>query len=59
MPQPNTVVGGFENGHPLFVCLADYRGQHPGKLVDGTCNIGWGGRERRVHNFQLLLYVPG
>jgi uncharacterized protein DUF3421 len=59
IPQPNTVVGGFEKGHKLYVCVANYRGQHPGKLIDGKCNIGYGGREMMIDDFQLLVSGPG
>jgi len=46
------VIGGYENGAPLFVCKAHYidaagvdRGWHPGKIINGRCNITWGGAE--------------
>jgi hypothetical protein len=40
------VVGGVERGAKLVVCRARYnKGVHPGKLLAGKCNIGWGGRE--------------
>jgi hypothetical protein len=51
-------VGGRQPAPPftLFVCRAQYRnGMHPGKLIDGRCNIGWGGREveRSISSFSI------
>lgn len=53
----NAVQGGFENGQPLYICHAQYRfhGVHPGKVVDGACNIGYGGREIRLEQYQVLV----
>lgn len=57
-PLPmNAVVGG---GQPspratLYICRAEYRnGLHPGKLYKGRCNIGWGGREVSLTDYQVL-----
>lgn len=54
---PNAVPGGFENGGPLFICHAQYgfRGVHPGKVVAGACNIGYGGQEIVLYNYQILV----
>jgi hypothetical protein len=38
--------GGDGNGAALYVCRADYNGdRHPGKLLDGSCHIVYGGKE--------------
>jgi len=61
------LVGGYEPGRTLFVCRARYeeparrgpheRGLHPGKVVDGKCNFGWGGREIASH-FDFEVFYP-
>lgn len=49
------IEGGFENGRPLYICQAHYRGGvHPGKIVGSTCNIPWGGREISLPNYYVL-----
>lgn len=49
-------VGGQEPGRKLYVCRAAYKkGVHPGKVVAGKCNIGWGGKERALKSFQVLV----
>ena len=58
-PLPgHTVIGGSQP-HPaatLFVCRANYNeGVHPGKLLQGRCNIGWGGREISLDHYQVLV----
>jgi hypothetical protein len=60
-PLPaNAVVGGHENGRPLFVCRASYNGGvHPGKVVGGNCNIGFGGQEVVMQQFQVLVSGTG
>ena len=58
---PNAVVGGQEPGRQLGVCrtLAP-NGWHPGKLIDGRCSIGFGGREVMAPQYQLLVQAgPG
>ena len=59
-PLPsNAVVGGQENGHRLYVCRASYNGGiHPGKVVAGNCNIGFGGQEVVLQQFQVLVTDP-
>lgn len=58
-PLPSqAVLGGGENQPPrmLYVCRASYQGgMHPGKIVDGNCNIGWGGEEVRLPRYQVLV----
>jgi len=46
---------GSENGRPLFLCRADYQGgTHPGKVVSGYCNFGFGGREVSLTRFEVF-----
>jgi hypothetical protein len=55
------VIAGHE--HPpgnetLYICRAHYRnGLHPGKIrpAFGGCNIGWGGQERMVRRYEVLV----
>jgi hypothetical protein len=50
------LVKGHATGLDLPVCRARVLGwQHPGKLVKGRCHIGYGGREMRVRNYELLI----
>lgn len=54
MPS-NTFYGGAERGRKLAVCRASYKGgTHPGKVVSGKCNIGWGGKEIVIRKFQVM-----
>lgn len=49
------IVAGSEGGHPLPVCRAAYQNAaHPGKVVAGKCNIGWGGKEVGVSDYEVL-----
>lgn len=55
---PNgTITGGHEaNGDQLFPCTAPYAGGfHPGKVRPGLggCNIGYGGSEVMVYNYEI------
>lgn len=51
----NAVIGGQEPGRQLPVCRAAYQnGVHPGKVVEGKCNIGWGGGEIAIAAFEVL-----
>jgi len=55
---PRAVAGGYENGHPLMLCRARFgRGIHPGKIVAGVCNIGYGGKEYRIPGYQVLVKI--
>ncbi len=55
IPQ-GAVLGGSENGQPLFICRAQYNGGvHPGKVVGQNCNIGWGGREILNPTYEVLV----
>ena len=50
------VIGGVETHRSLAVCRCEYKGaMHPGKVVDGKCNIGWGGKEIRSESFEVLV----
>jgi hypothetical protein len=52
---------GTEGGKPLYICRAPYQnGLHPGKYRQdlGGCNIGWGGKEVTVTNYELLAPPP-
>jgi hypothetical protein len=48
-------VGGQEQGRSLYVCLAKHNdGVHPGKVVAGKCNFGYGGKELTENKFDVL-----
>lgn len=55
----NAIVGGVElggdnDGVTLYVCRANYNGSlHPGKLINGYCNIGYGGKEVIFSDYQV------
>jgi hypothetical protein len=59
----SAVAGGWENGHPLYVCRAWHSdpndpnnfGWHPGKVVDSSCNIAYGGVEIPVGGYWQVL----
>ncbi len=59
-PLPvGAVVGGVEDGHDLYICRAPFNGGvHPGNVVDGHCNIGWGGQGYPLPRYQVLT-APG
>jgi hypothetical protein len=53
---PGAVSGGYENGHLLFICRTHYgSGVHPGKVVGTNCNIGYGGKEIAVAQYEVLV----
>jgi hypothetical protein len=53
---PRAIDGGYENGHPLFICQANYHGgTHSGKVVGQNCNFGWGGREISLPYYNVLV----
>lgn len=65
--RPNyagALIGGWETERKLIVCRAHYvealasaqidHGQHPGKVVGGQCNFGFGGRERASSDFEVF-----
>ena len=50
------IIGGSDAGRSLPVCRAAYQGgTHPGKVVAGKCNIGWGGKEIVLSAFEVLV----
>ena len=52
----NAVVGGVENHENLAVCRCNYKGaMHPGKVVGKACNIGYGGIEKVMTDFDILI----
>jgi hypothetical protein len=54
----NLYVGGQEPGRTLGVCIAAYNGgTHGGKVIGGNCNIGWGGNEVSLSQYQALTNV--
>jgi len=56
---PNSAIpGGYEGAQALYICQANYRGGvHSGKVVDGGCNFGWGGREVVKHDYRVLVVI--
>jgi hypothetical protein len=56
---PGAVVGGQERtGETLYVCRANFNNAaHGGKVRNGFrgCNIGYGGREEEVPNYEVLV----
>ena len=53
------IVGVESNGQPLYLCSAAYQNStHPGKIVNGQCNITWGGKEVSVASFQTYYLTP-
>ena len=54
------VAGGSEPGRTLYICRARYNnGVHPGKVVANNCNIGWGGAERLINSYEVLVASSG
>lgn len=51
--------GGREDGRVLLLCRADYSGAlHPGKVVSGVCNFGYGGKEVSAREFEVFYLTP-
>jgi len=49
-------AGNEADGTPIFVCRANYNGgMHPGKVVAGNCNIGYGGNEIVLQHYVVLM----
>lgn len=56
----NAVIGGVENHRSLAVCRCNYKGaMHPGKVVEKNCNIGYGGVEVLMKEFEVLVNKGG
>ena len=52
----NAVIGGVEGHRQLAVCRSNFQGAiHPGKVVGSTCNIGYGGSEKSLTDFEVLI----
>lgn len=55
----NAVVGGEENGQPLYIARAVHKGgTHPGKIGKGWkgCNISYNGAEIVSKEYEMLVY---
>ena len=56
----HTVIGGVETHRSLPICRCNFKGaMHPGKVVDNRCNIGYGGLEKMVRSFEVLVNNGG
>ena len=63
IPATAVAAGKEANGQALFLCRAKYgpdNGVHPGKTRRefNGCNIGWGGREVAVAQYEVAVSVP-
>jgi lysophospholipase L1-like esterase len=57
-PPDAMVAGQDEGGEALYVCRVNFNDSaHAGKVRSGLggCNIGWGGREYSVPNYEVLV----
>lgn len=49
-------IGGGSGNDKYRICRAPHRGGvHPGKVVAGRCNIGWGGQEIVIDGYEVLF----
>ncbi|MBI1383973.1 MAG: DUF3421 domain-containing protein [Rhizobiales bacterium] len=58
VPRHAVQGGNEQDGEPLYVCRAFFNGGiHAGKVRAqfGGCNIGWGGREHTVRDYEVLV----
>jgi len=56
MPANAVVAGKHRSGPNLLVCRADMGdGIHPGKIWNGQCHVGWGGKEVVKPAFDVLV----
>jgi len=56
---PNAVIGGQEPGRQLYLCRASHQGGvHPGKVVGSNCNIGYGGAEVTLPDYEVMVFAP-
>jgi len=54
------VGGGHINNTEMYVCRGYHKdGEHPGKTWQGRCNIGWGGQEVALSNYDVLVKPGG
>ncbi|MEZ4630710.1 MAG: DUF3421 domain-containing protein [Deinococcales bacterium] len=51
------VVGQDKRGNQQILCRANFRGIHPGRVVENRCNIAYGGRELVVEDFEVLYSI--
>jgi hypothetical protein len=53
---PDAVKAGFVPEADLYVCRGSHRdGVQVGKLFNGRCNLGWGGHEISLGDFEILV----
>lgn len=58
VPDGTLISGQEANGEKLYECRANYNGGvHPGKVraAFGACNIGWGGKEVAVKQYETYV----
>jgi len=54
---PQAVVAGLAANMPMVVCRARYENAlYAGKVVNGYCNIGYGGRELTQRPYDVLVF---
>lgn len=51
----HAVIGGWESQGTQYVCRVNYNGLQPGKLYQGKCIIGYGGRQIPFHDYEILV----
>lgn len=52
------IQGGMEDGHPIYVCQAQYsNGVYPGKVIGEVCTISWQGKEVAIKDYKVLTRV--
>ncbi|MFQ5526358.1 MAG: DUF3421 domain-containing protein [Thermoanaerobaculia bacterium] len=52
-------AGSEPNRPVLYACRAEHsEGWHPGKVVGAHCSIGYGGREYRIDEYEVLTTPP-
>ncbi|ARN83037.1 DM9 repeat-containing protein [Methylocystis bryophila] len=63
-PPPGAFLGGTEQvtgenrTRQLWICqIEDTIGIHPGKVVEGYCNIGYDSKERKYGSYRVLTNV--
>lgn len=51
----SAIQTGYQQDGPLYTCRVWYNdGLHLGKVVNGNCNIGWGGKEITIPVYEVL-----
>lgn len=52
-------AGAEKTGETLYLCRGEYQGGiHPGKLVAGKCNIGYGRKEISLTDYEVFYASP-